>query len=220
MSKTTKELVQAFMALSTPSVSDALDRLRIRGGCQGLVPIVLGKKFVGPAFTVKYIPIAQVRTGAGDFIDECQEGDVVVIDNGGRTYCTAWGDILTHVAVKKRLAGTVIDGVCRDVDGIRALDYPMYTRGHFMVTGKDRIIMESYNRPVSICDIQVNPGDLIMADGSGVLVIPRNRAEEVLELAQEIAEAERRIVEAVDAGSTLKDARVKFKYDALQRAKE
>ena len=56
MSKTTKELIQGFMALSTPSVSDALDKMKIRCGCHGLIPIVLGKKFVGPAFTVKYVP--------------------------------------------------------------------------------------------------------------------------------------------------------------------
>jgi 4-hydroxy-4-methyl-2-oxoglutarate aldolase len=218
MSKTTKELVAGFMALSTPNVSDALDKLKIRCGCEGLVPIIPGKKFVGPAFTVKYVPFSQVKSGAGDYIDDAVEGDVIVIDNGGRTYCTAWGDILTNVAVSKKLAGTVIDGVCRDVDGIRDLDYPMYTRGHFMVTGKDRIVMESYNKPVEICDVQVNPGDLIMADQSGVLVIPKNRAEEVLALAQEIIAAEDKIVEAVKKGATLKDARVQFKYDALQRS--
>ena len=217
MSKTTKELVQAFLSLSTPSVSDALDKLKIKCGCHGLSPIVLDKKFVGPAFTVKYVPIGLVKTGAGDYIDEANEGDVIVIDNGGRTYCTAWGDILTTVAVNKKLAGTVIDGVCRDVDNIREMGYPMFTRGHFMVTGKDRIVMESYNKPVEICDIKVNPGDLIMADQSGVLVIPREKADEVLALAEQISEAENKIVASVKNGATLKDARIQFKYDSLQR---
>lgn len=217
MKKTVKELVEAFMSLSTPSVSDALDKLKIRGGCLGLTPIVPGKKIVGPAFTVKYVPIGLCKSGAGDYIDDANEGDIIVIDNGGRLYCTAWGDILTTVAVSKRLAGTVIDGVCRDVDNIRELDYPMFTRGQFMVTGKDRVIMESYNKPVEICDVQVTPGDLVMADQSGVLVIPREKADEVLLLAQEIADAEEKIVEAVKNGATLKDARVKFKYDFLQR---
>jgi 4-hydroxy-4-methyl-2-oxoglutarate aldolase len=217
MSKTTKKLVDAFMALSTPNVSDALDKIKIRCGCEGLIPIVAGKKFVGPAFTVKYVPIGLVKTGAGDYIDEAQEGDVMVIDNGGRTYCTGWGDILTNVAVKKKLAGTIIDGVCRDVDGIRELDYPMFTLGHFMVTGKDRISMESYNKPVEICDVPVKPGDLVMADQSGVLIIPIEKAEEVLALAQEITAAENKIVDAVKQGHSLKEARVQFKYDSLQR---
>jgi 4-hydroxy-4-methyl-2-oxoglutarate aldolase len=217
MSKTTKKLVDAFMALSTPNVSDALDKIKIRCGCEGLIPIVAGKKFVGPAFTVKYVPIGLVKTGAGDYIDEAQEGDVMVIDNGGRTYCTGWGDILTNVAVKKKLAGTIIDGVCRDVDGIRELDYPMFTLGHFMVTGKDRISMESYNKPVEICDVPVKPGDLVMADQSGVLIIPIEKAEEVLALAQEITAAENKIVDVVKQGHSLKEARVQFKYDSLQR---
>ncbi len=219
MEERLKELIGGFMQMSTPSVSDAMDRIKVRCGCHGITPIV-GKKFVGPAFTVKFLPLGQVKTGAGDFIDEAKAGDVIVIDNGGRTYCTVWGDILTHVAVQKKLAGTVIDGVCRDVDGIRELGYPMYTRGHFMVTGKDRAVMESFNRPVAISDIQVNPGDLIMADQSGVLVIPRNRAEEVLGLAREIAAAEEKIVAAVHEGLSLKEARARFKYDALQRAKD
>jgi len=219
MSKSTEELVQGFMEFFTPSVSDAMDKIRIRCGCHGLIPIV-GKKFVGPAFTVKFLPIGQKKTGAGDFIDEAKEGDVIVIDNAGRTYCTVWGDILTHVAVNRKLAGTVIDGVCRDVDGIRELGYPMYTRGHFMVTGKDRVVMESYNKPVAISDVAVNPGDLIMADQSGVLVIPLDRAEEVLALTREIAAAEDKIVASIQQGMNLKEARAKFNYDALQRAKD
>jgi 4-hydroxy-4-methyl-2-oxoglutarate aldolase len=219
MSDDLKELLQGFMELSTPGVSDALDKMRIRCGCHGLTPIV-GKKFVGPAFTVKYVPIGQVKSGAGDYIDDTEEGDVIVIDNAGRTYCTVWGDILTNVAVKKKLAGTVINGVCRDVDGIRELGYPMYTRGHFMVTGKDRVMMESYNKPVDLADILVNPGDLIMADQSGVLVIPLNKAKEVLALAREIAAAEDNIVASIQKGLTLKEARVRFNYDALQRAKD
>jgi 4-hydroxy-4-methyl-2-oxoglutarate aldolase len=219
MSDDLKELIQGFMELSTPGVSDALDKMRIRCGCHGLTPIV-GKKFVGPAFTVKYVPIGQIKSGAGDYIDDTKEGDVIVIDNAGRTYCTVWGDILTNVAVKKKLAGTVINGVCRDVDGIRELGYPMYTRGHFMVTGKDRVMMESYNKPVDLADILVNPGDLIMADQSGVLVIPLNKAKEVLALAREIAAAEDNIVASIQKGLTLKEARVRFNYDALQRAKD
>lgn len=212
-----KKYVDEFMKFSTPTVSDAMDKLGIRCGCEGLMPIVMGKKFVGPAFTVKFVPVGTVKTVAGDFIDELKEGEVVVIDNAGRTYCTVWGDILTNVAVKKKVAGTVIDGVCRDVDGIRDLDYPMFTKGHFMVTGKDRVALQATNIPVSICNVVVAPGDLIMADQSGVLVIPKDKLDEVLKTALVIEEAETRILEAIKSGSSLYDARQKFKYDSLQR---
>ena len=120
-----EELIKGFMELSTPCVSDALDTMRIRCGCEGMMPIVQGKKFVGPAFTVEYGPIGQVKTGAGDYIDEAKSGDVIVITNGGKAFCTAWGGLLSTVAKKKGVAGTVIDGVCRDVDVVREIDYPM-----------------------------------------------------------------------------------------------
>lgn len=212
-----KELCAEFYKLSTPTVSDALDKLEIRGGCEGLIPITLGKKFVGPAFTVRYEPRAIVKTKAGDYIDEAKEGDVIVIDNGGRTYCTVWGDILTTVAVSKKLAGTVIDGVCRDVDGIREMGYPMYSKGHFMVTGKDRVDCVEVGGNVCICNVLVKPGDIVMADQSGVLIIPQEKAEEVLAVAQKIHVAEENIIKAVKEGSSLFDARQKFKYDTLQR---
>jgi len=124
---------------------------------------------------------------------------------------------LTNVAVAKKLAGTVIDGVCRDVDGIRELGYPMYTKGYFMVTGKDRVECKAVGEPVSICNVLVCPGDLVMADDSGVLIIPGDKAEEVLENALIIKSAEEKIVEATKAGLTLAEARKKFKYDTLQR---
>lgn len=213
------EILEGFRKLNTPTVSDALDKLKIRGGCQGLTPIVLGKKIVGPAFTVKFVPVGTVKSTAGDFIDDVKEGDVIVIDNGGRQYCTVWGDILTYVAVSKKIAGTVIDGVCRDVDGIRELNYPIFTRGHFMVTGKDRVIMHYKNDTVAICDIQVKPGDIVMGDQSGVLIIPLEKAEEVLNEAMIIEEAECKIIEEVKTGSTLIAAREKFRYNELQRTK-
>jgi 4-hydroxy-4-methyl-2-oxoglutarate aldolase len=215
-----QELVQEFMKMDTPTVSDALDKLHIRGGCHGLTPIVLGKKMVGPAFTVKYIPIGEDKGTVGDYIDDCQSGDVVVLDNAGRTTGTVWGDILTYVATAKGIAGTVIDGVCRDVDGIRELGYPMFSRGHYMVTGKDRVMVKSVNETVAISDIQVRPGDLIMGDESGVLVIPRNRADEVLSVAKEIDAAEQLILNEVKNGSSLGDARKKHRYHELQRGNQ
>jgi len=220
MSIPTKELVKEFFELSTPCVSDACDRLKIKCGCHGIKPIVFGKKIVGPAFTVKYVPVGGVKGTAGDFIDDVNEGEVVVIDNGGRTYCTVWGDIMSYLAINKKIAGTIIDGVCRDVDGIRKMGYAMFSKDYFMVTGKDRVMLQSVNEMVSISDVQVSPGDLIMADDSGVLVIPKDRAEEILKGAVKIDEAEKNIIGELKKGSTLREARVKFNYHKLQRSKE
>lgn len=152
----------------------------------------------------------------GDFIDDVEPGQVVVIDNGGRKYCTVWGDIMTYTAKTKGIEGTLIDGVCRDVNGIEELGYGIYTRGKYMVTGKERVTVDAVNVPVAITGVQVRPGDIILGDDSGALVIPFEKAEEVLKLAQHIEEVEQKIIAEVTAGSTLKAAREKLGYHKLQ----
>lgn len=215
-----KNLIENFRKLSTPTISDALDRLGIKGGCEGILPIVQGSKIVGPAFTLKYIPVGAKKGTVGDYIDLAQTGDVFVLDNGGRTYCTVWGGILSVTAKSKKIAGTIIDGVCRDVEEIYKQKYPVFSRGRFMVTGKDRVQLEAMNIPVCIADVQVKPMDIIVADDSGVLVIPQEKAEEILKLSQDIAEKENQIEKAVKEGSSLQEARKKYKYHSLQRREE
>lgn len=214
-----KRVIEEFLKLPTPNVSDALDRFKIRGGCEGILPIVEGAKLVGPAFTLKYIPVGVTPGTVGDFIDVAKPGDVIVIDNGGRTYCTVWGDLLTVTAVKRGIAGTVIDGACRDVPKIRQLRYPIFTRGRFMMTGKDRVQLEAMNLPVSISSVQVRPGDLVVGDDSGIVVVPKEKIEEVLAIAKDIASSEDYIEKEVMAGCTLVEARKKHKYHELQRSK-
>ena len=83
-------------------------------------------------------------------------------------------------ATQKGIAGTVIDGVCRDINVIRELKYPIFTKGTYMVTGKDRVYVDRINETVSIAGVQVNAGDLIIGDNTGVIAVPFNKAEEVL----------------------------------------
>src|SRR5437899_752311 len=110
-----KELVALFEGLDTPGVSDAMDKLGLHGQAMGVMPLAnYAKTTVGPAFTVKYVPASNPPGTVGDFIDDVAPGDVIVIDNDGRTDCTVWGDIMTQYAVQRGIAGTVIDGVCRD----------------------------------------------------------------------------------------------------------
>jgi 4-hydroxy-4-methyl-2-oxoglutarate aldolase len=211
-----KKIIEGFLSLSTSTISDALDRCGLRGGCEGILPIVQGVKMAGPALTLRYVPVSEVKGTVGDYIDLAQPGDVIVLDNNGRTDCTVWGDILTVTAKMKGIAGTVIDGVCRDVHNILKERYPIFTRGRFMMTGKDRVMVEAMNVTVSIGKTQVKPGDVLMGDDSGVVVIPRERAPEILKLALEIETAENQIEEAVRSGLSLKEAREKFRYHSLQ----
>jgi len=213
-------LIDGFRRLSTANVSDALDRLKIRGGCEGITPIIEGTRTVGSAFTVRYVPVGTVAKDVGDYVDLARPGDVIVIDNSGRMYCTVWGDLLTLVAVKKGIAGTVIDGVCRDIHRIKELRYPIFTRGRFIVTGKDRVQMDAANKPVSISNVQVKPGDLVVGDESGVVIVPQERAEEIFTIATEISEKERQIENEVESGSELREARRKHGYHMLQRPRD
>lgn len=205
---------------STSNISDALDRFRIVGGLKDIHPVIEGLRMCGRAFTVRYIPINQVTGGhVTTYIDDVRPGDVVVIDNGGRTDCTCWGDLLTRKAVKVGAAGTVVYGACRDIDSIRESGYPVFSKGKFMMTGKDRVEVESVNKPVTIAGVRVSPGDLILGDSSGVVCIPLAEAAKILEAVVEIAEKEERIATAIDKGVSLTRARKDQGYEKLQRPK-
>ncbi len=211
-------VVQAFAKLGTTPVSDALDRLGLAGQVFGIKPVDRDFSLCGRAHTVRNEPMTAGHKGesVGDYIDEVPEGGVVVIDNGGRLDATVWGDILTIMADRNHLGGTVIHGVCRDSTRALALDYPIFSRGTYMRTGKDRVRADAYNEPVSLGDIRVIPGDLLLGDGDGVLVIAKEHEEAVLKAAQEIDEAEERIRNEIMKGGRLDAAREKFKYHSLQ----
>lgn len=211
-----EKLIKEIKKMDTASISDAMDKLGIPCGLLGIQAVIPGHKICGEAFTVHYIPCGTVKGTVGDFIDDVKPGQVVVIDNGGRTYCTVWGDIMTFTAKTKGIEGTVIDGVCRDVNGIEELDYAIYTKGKYMVTGKERVQVDQVNVPVAMSGVQVRPGDIILGDDSGVLCIPADRAEEILRIAKTIEETEQKIIAEVRKGSTLKAAREKLGYHHLQ----
>jgi len=215
-----EEIVERLKKLDVASVSDAMDKLGIPCGLLGIHAVVPGKHICGRAFTVHYVPNGVVKGNVGDFLDDVQPGQVVVIDNSGRLYCTVWGDIMTFVATRKGIAGTVIDGVCRDIPGIKENDYAIFTKSTYMVTGKDRVTVDYVNKPVAISGVQVCPNDLILADDTGVVCIPDAVAEKVAEIAENIERTEQKIIAEVKAGSTLKDARAKLGYHHLQTHEE
>ena len=213
-----RELVGLFEGLDTPGVSDAMDKLGIPGQCHGIAPLDNYRTtVVGPAFTVKYVSCGQPAGTVGDFIDDVAEGDVIVLDNDGRTDATVWGDIMTQYAGLRRIAATVIDGVCRDVSKALGDGYPLFTRGRYMRTGKDRVEVAAVNDPVSIGTARVCARDIVVADANGVLVVPRARAHEVAETARKIEETESRIREQIVSGKTLGEARTALNYHLLQR---
>lgn len=212
-----KELIALFQGLDTPGVSDALDKLGLHGQAMGIMPLGnYAQALVGAAFTVKYVPASHPPGTVGDFIDDVAPGDVVVIDNDGRTDCTVWGDIMTQYAGIRGIAGTVIDGVCRDVNRALTDQYPMFTAGRFMRTGKDRVQVEAVGGTVGIGTVRVAARDIVVADANGVVIVPRGRAREVAHAAKTIEAIESRIRDQITGGSTLRDARAGMGYHTLQ----
>lgn len=206
-------------SLSTAEVSDALDAFNLPGSALGIRPIAGPARLFGLAFTVRFAPIDRFNPGTvGDFIDTLAPGTVAVLDNGGRIDCTVWGGILSRLAAHKKLGGTVIHGVCRDTAEADEAGYPLYANGRFMRTGKDRVQVEAYEQPVMLADVRVCPGDLIVGDADGIVVVPRLRMQEVLTKALETREVEEKILKAALEGMPLNEARKKFKYHTLQRS--
>jgi len=202
--------------LDTTSISDALDRLGIAGQCLNIKPLDPGFRMTGRAFTILYGPAGQPPGTVGDYIDDVESGRVVVLDNGGRENATVWGDILTWVAHRRGVAGTVIDGACRDTHLARELKYPIFSRSYSMRTGKDRVQVEAVNTVVNIGDARVHPGDLLRGDADGVVVIPQAHEDAVLTAAEEIDAIEQQIRAAINEGKSLAEARTQLGYHQLQ----
>ena len=210
-------LVALFEGLDTPGVSDAMDKLGLHGQALGIMPLAnYSKTVVGPAFTVKYVPASHPPGTVGDFIDDVASGDVVVIDNDGRSDCTVWGDIMTQYAGLRGIAATVIDGVCRDVGTALGDNYPIFSVGRFMRTGKDRVQVESLNTTVAIGMVRVASRDIVVADANGVVIVPRHRARDVAAAARKIEESESRIRAQIAGGTSLGEARAALGYHQLQ----
>jgi len=208
--------VERASKLDTATLSDALDRHGLNGQCYKIKPRSSDFRMTGRAWTLKYGPAGTPPGTVGDYIDDVAPGSVIVLDNGGRDNVTVWGDILTEVAHSKGIAGTVIDGINRDVALSLQLGYPVYSRESWMRTGKDRVQVEATNVNVNIGDARVQPGDIVRGDADGVIVIPKQHEAKVLDTAEEVERAEDAIREAVRGGMRLDEARKHHRYHQLQ----
>jgi 4-hydroxy-4-methyl-2-oxoglutarate aldolase len=213
---TRAQLAAALEELSCTDLSDALDRFGIAGQCSGIMPLDRTFEIVGDAWTVRYGPMGMDGGTVGDYIDDVQPGQVVVLDNGGRCDVTVWGDLLTSIAHRRGVAGVVIDGVSRDLDRAIQIAFPIFSKGTWMRTGKDRVRVEALQEPANLGGVRVLPGDWIRGDGDGVVVVPMAHVEDVIIAAREIRDAEDRIRSAIDAGTPLRQARAQHKYHSLQ----
>ena len=187
------ELRERFRRVNTSMLSDALFRLGTKRGPMdaGIKPVIPNVTMVGPAFTVKTYPGA--THGSDLALQHAGAGDVIVIDGEGFAWSVLWGGIYSARATAKGIAGTVIDGAVRDIDHVRQLGYPLFARHVCPRSGTfDR--QAEMQIPVSCGGTVVCPGDLVVGDDTGVVVVPRDRLGEVLVEAEKIRAKEHEIL--------------------------
>ena len=219
------QTVRAYLALSTPNVSDALDRLEIDGAPRGILPLWPGaQKLVGRVVTMKLVPVGQDSAspvlGTLEAILTGQSGDILVIDQGGRTDVNSLGGVATFTAVRQGLIGAVIDGVTRDVDDMQAMGFAVYGKGIIQQSIRNRCAFAGHGMQIQLAGVSVSAGDLLMADDNGVVVVPAARIQEILELAQSFAEAEERVKDAIARGVDPVEAHQQVGYDRMTQTSE
>jgi 4-hydroxy-4-methyl-2-oxoglutarate aldolase len=204
--------------LATTNLADAMDKVGVRGAVIGIRPMYDCPKVIGRAVTVK---IAAAGAVASKYhlgvraIDAASSGDVIIIDNRGDLNNNCWGEILSMGSKMKGISGVVVDGAARDIDACKEFGFPVYARGTVPITARGRIMEESFNEMIRVGDVQVSPGDIVMADINGVIIIPIGKLDEVLTAAETILEKELAMVEELRKGTSMLEVDQKFAYEAM-----
>ena len=214
----TDEAVTRLSKLDTCAVSDAMDRLGLKGAVIGIRPLWPCPRVVGRAVTVKIKPAGLEKPKqhlCTPAIEAATEADVIVVDHGGRVDVAAWGGLLSLAAQVKKIRGVIVDGAARDVDEAHELKFPVFGKGAVQVTARGRVMQESFNEEIECAGVQVHPGDLVIADMSGVVFIPRARENDVLTQAEGLAAAEHRMAEAIKIGRSVVEVMETLGYEAM-----
>jgi 3-hexulose-6-phosphate synthase/6-phospho-3-hexuloisomerase len=193
-----KNIIKRFEKLPTPFISDAMKRF---GAMRGLRPLNTGIRIAGQAYTVK--------TLGGDWgkvvkaVDMANEGDIIVVDAQG-VEIAVWGELATLSAINRGIKGVIIDGASRDSDDIKKLKFPIWTK-HITPNAGEPHSHGELNVEINCGGAHVNPGDIIIADEVGVIVVPKERAAEILKKSEEVAKKEKRYKKEIKEGKTLSE---------------
>jgi 4-hydroxy-4-methyl-2-oxoglutarate aldolase len=203
----TDSLTTRLARLDTCGVSDAIDRLGLSGAVQGLRPMWPCPRIAGQVITVRlrraepgehsprHLGTAAIEAGG--------PGQVIVIEHHDRDDAAGWGGILSLAAKLKGLEGVIVDGTCRDVDDSRDAGFPVFARAATPMTARGRVVEASMGEPIRVGDLHVSPGDYVIADWSGAVFVPADRAEEIIKTAEGLAAREAAMAEDVRAGKSV-----------------
>lgn len=208
-----------FEKLSSTNLSDAMDALGFRGYTFGICPMQeKWRKVVGPAVTMRMTAAGQApqKTHLGmNAISAARPGDVIVIENGGRMDSSCWGGVLANSAKTKGLTATLVDGCVRDLDDCIDCDYPVFARGTVVCTARGRVIEAGTNEIINFGGVQVRPGDIVLGDSSGVVVVPQERIEEVLAKAEQLWQKEEDMIAEIRSGADILEVDAKYNYNKM-----
>ena len=190
-----RSLMNEFKAFTTPDISDLLNRLY---ALDSSIRCLTGShELCGPVCTVKVFPGDNLMVHKS--LDIAKPGDIVVVDAGGSTENAVLGDLVSTKAKHRKIAGFIVDGLIRDLPAILSLDLPVFARGTTPIGPLHRGPGE-INYPISCGGIVVNPGDLIVADAAGIVVVPKNIAAELLDRLKGHQESSAEYLAAVKRG--------------------
>ena len=209
---------EAMREISTCDLSDACDALGIVPATTGAVKAVYPgcRPICGPIVTCRMSPAGkkEIVIGTIEPVLAADPGSIFLIDAGGNMQHNTIGSLVTAIAVQSRLAGAIVDGCVRDVQGTIAMDFPTYSRGTVVQSVRGRVGIETIGEPVMFAGRLVNPGDIAAADINGVIVFPAARAKEVFQAAYRAVALERKIIQQIRNGADFIAVHKALKYDA------
>jgi len=207
-----------FEKLSTTNLADACDQVGLRGAVIGIRPLFGMPRVIGRAVTIKITAAGMMKSKRHlgvDAIASAEPGDVIAIDNRGDMYNNCWGEILSYAAQKKGVSGVFVDGAARDIDFCQEIGFPVFARGVVPITARGRIMQEDFNCPIRLGDVQVRPGDVLVGDVNGIVVIPPEKLDEVLKAAEGILEKELAMRADILAGMDILEIDSKYNYEQM-----
>ncbi|MCH8249310.1 MAG: RraA family protein [Proteobacteria bacterium] len=208
-------MIDRIASIATSTLSNALDDAGYHDNVmQGIHSVVAGSRFAGPAVTVReasgeFGSFRSEDFRVGAIIDAAETGDVIVIDGGG-ALCSTWGGMASFAAKFKGVAGLVVDGAVRDLEEIIEFDFPVFARHMVPTTGRLRMKVEAINEPIVVYGVRVEPGDIIVGDGTGLVCLPRGDAEKIVGVAEQIGQDDASALEDMKAGMSFSEAMSKY----------
>ena len=207
-------ILERLRAIATPTLANALDDIGFNGIMNNLHPAGLGMCVVGREVTVQEItgPFGSFSSDdfkVGHMIDAANPGDVIVVSNNGAPVST-WGGMASYSAKLKGIGGLVVDGGIRDREEIVEFSFPSFSKHMVPTPGKTRIKVLSINEPIVCAGVRVRKGDIIVADGTGVLCLPAEKAEQITLAAEKFSADDKQAMIEMEKGLTFIEALKKF----------